>query len=66
MSKTCEEFRFNKEDADQFIMHVAEEGVVVLNQEAVVVFVNKRLLSMMGYSREEMLLRDRWNAGVKA
>ncbi len=55
MSKSCEEFRFNKEDADQLIMNMAEEGVVVLNHDDVVVFVNKKLLSMMGYPREEML-----------
>lgn len=55
MSQSCEEFRFDKEDADQFIMNMAEEGVVVLNHDGVIVFVNKKMLSMMGYLREEML-----------
>jgi PAS domain S-box-containing protein len=55
MAKPCEEFRFSEETAYQFIMDMAKEGVVVLNHGNAIVFVNKKLLALMGYSQEEML-----------
>ncbi len=61
MPKPCEEFRFSEEMWYQFVMEMAEEGVVVLNHDNAIVFVNKKLLTMLGYSREEMLCHSIFN-----
>ena len=80
MSEQCEEYPFRGVDTYHLIVDLAEEGIWILNADDVLVFTNKKLQSMLGYSKEEMSyakaymtssptsimrpLKRPWNAGT--
>jgi PAS domain S-box-containing protein len=55
MSEFCEEYQFSGVDIYHLIVDLAEEGIWILNTADAVVFANKKLLNMLGYSKEELL-----------
>jgi PAS domain S-box-containing protein len=55
MSKTGEEYQIGDVDTYHLIVDLAEEGIWILNPDDALVFINKKLLSMLGYSKEELL-----------
>ncbi len=55
MSEQCEEYPFRGVDTYHLIVDLAEEGIWILNADDVLVFTNKKLQSMLGYSKEELL-----------
>jgi PAS domain S-box-containing protein len=55
MSEFSEEYQFGGVDTYHLIVDLAEEGIWILNPDDALVFVNKKLLSMLGYSKEELL-----------
>jgi PAS domain S-box-containing protein len=58
MSEQCEEYRFSGVDTYRLIVDLSEEGIWILNPDDVIVFTNKKLQSMLGYSKEELLCHD--------
>jgi PAS domain S-box-containing protein len=58
MSEFCEEYKFHGVDVYHLIVDMAEEGIWILNPGDVLVFMNKKLLSMLGYSKEELLCHN--------
>jgi PAS domain S-box-containing protein len=55
MSEFCEEYQFRGIDTYRLIVDLSEEGIWILNPDDVIVFVNEKLQSMLGYSKEELL-----------
>jgi PAS domain S-box-containing protein len=55
MAEQYEEYRFRGEDTYRLIVDLAEEGVLILDREDRIVFTNRKLQSMTGYSRDELL-----------
>lgn len=58
MPEFCEEYQFRGVDVYHLIVDMAEEGIWILNANDAIVFANKKLLSMLGYSKEELLYRN--------
>ena len=58
MSKGYEEYQIGDVDTYQIIVDLAEEGIWILNPKDVIKFTNKKLSSMLGYSKEELLGRS--------
>lgn len=58
MPEFCEEYQFHGVDVYHLIVDTAEEGIWILNPDDVIVFANKKLQSMLGYSKEELLCRN--------
>lgn len=55
MSKSSEEYQIGDVETYQIIVDLAEEGIWILNPKDVIKFANKKLSSMLGYSKEELL-----------
>jgi len=55
MAEFCGEYQFQGLDVYHLIVDLAEEGIWILNPDDAIVFVNKKLLSMLGYPKEELL-----------
>jgi PAS domain S-box-containing protein len=58
MPEFCEEYQFQGVDVYHLIVDMAEEGIWILNPDDVIVFANKKLQSMLGYSKEELLCHN--------
>jgi PAS domain S-box-containing protein len=55
MSEFCDGYQFRGVDIYHLIVDLAEEGIWILNPDDVLRFANKKLLSLLGYSKEELL-----------
>lgn len=58
MSRFCEEYQFRGVDVYRLIVDLAEEGIWILDQQDRLVFANKKLLSMLGCSKKELICRS--------
>jgi PAS domain S-box-containing protein len=54
----CEEYQFHGVDVYHLIVDMAEEGIWILDQRDTIVFANNKMLSMLGYSKKELLCRS--------
>ncbi len=61
MSEWCKEYQFSGVDVYRLIVDVAEEGIWVLDSTDVIVFANPKLLSMLGYSKDELLCHSMYD-----
>jgi PAS domain S-box-containing protein len=61
MSEFCEEYQFRGVDVYHLIVDIAEEGIWILDPADRLVFANPKLLSMLGFSKDELLCHTVFN-----
>ena len=59
--KRAEEKLRESEEQYRNIVETANEGICIIDDEAIVTYVNKKMMDMLGYNLEEIIGRPIWN-----